>query len=157
MATRQGLLFRKSANVGRRLALENCDQPPIPELHRGFLLRVVTVAIVDAGDVFLVGMIEDAADDESRDTAGGHQARGGPTQIMSADVRPITGRALRLDPGDDVGPGALRKTSPDVFVVAQERLRKHPYSPLGAGHTLYEPARDAVQIDTMPVCVLHEF
>src|SRR5258708_23776773 len=111
-----GKLRSESWAPHRRSAAENAGQAPTPELHRGLLLRVIAVAVVDAGDVFLLGVIEDSADDESRDAAASHQTRGGSTEIMSANVRPITGCALRPDPGD-VGARTLRETSPHVFVV----------------------------------------
>ncbi len=77
------LSFRESTNAGGGLASQDGRQPPIPELHRGLLLRVIAVAVVDAGDVFLLGMIEDSADDESRDAA---RSRAAPCALTRATM-----------------------------------------------------------------------
>src|SRR5712691_2578752 len=52
----------ESPHARCRLALENCRQLSMPEIHGGPLLSVVAVAVVHARDVLLFRMIEDSTD-----------------------------------------------------------------------------------------------
>src|SRR5258708_1782589 len=101
-------------------------------------------------------MVQDPADNESRDAATGHEARGGAAKIMAADIGSVARFVGSLRLRNDVGARRLREASADVFVVAHERFRKRPDSALRPRDSLEKVASRRIQIHTMPVRVLHE-
>src|SRR5438270_5485865 len=111
------LAFEATA-ARRRLAFQNGRQLPIPELHGGLLLGIVTVPIVHARDVFLFRVIENAADHKARHATARHQTRRGPTEIVTTDVGLVASAGLVLRLAHNVCTRALRKTAPDVLVIA---------------------------------------
>src|SRR5690349_7112205 len=99
-------------------------------------------------------MIQNPADHKPRDTAARHQTRCSPTKVMTTDISFVPSPWFRLLLADNVCARALRETASHVFVVAHERLRKHPHILLIARHSLQDLPCELVEVDTVGLCVL---
>lgn len=138
-------------------AVQNALELMVPEFQGGLFLGVIAVAVIDACNVLLLGMVQDTADDEAWHPSAGHQAGGGAPKIVTANVGLVAPVRIRFLLANDVRSCALGEPSPDVLVVAHERLRKHPDAPFRSGNRREQRSRKVVQIHTMAVGVLDEF